>query len=95
MFQKSNKPSQKELILAALRNGDELTGLDALRRFDSYKGFAMRICELRKAGWKIQDKFIHLRSGKYVKRYFIAKEDRNPPGVNCPAASRNETIQLF
>ena len=79
METKTKKPSQRDQILAALRNGDILDGMQALERFGSYTGFAMRICELRKIGWKIQDEYFKSAGGANCKRYWLEPWDRDKP----------------
>lgn len=66
---------QKKAILAYLRTGARLTGIEALERFGTMK-LATRISELRADGHdEIQVETITLASGKRVARYYIKPED--------------------
>ncbi len=62
--------SQIKRIEQALLNGERLTGLDILMRFQclNYKG---RIHDLRRSGLPIETKMVHLPNGKTVAEYFI------------------------
>ncbi len=55
-------PTQNELILAALRRGERLTPLDALRRFGCFR-LAARVDDLRRAGYPVRSA-ISVEGGK-------------------------------
>lgn len=61
--------SQKEQILAHLRDGHSLTPLDALMRFGCNR-LAARICELRK-DHDIRDRDHKTQGGAVVAEYYI------------------------
>ena len=67
--------TQRAAILAALRNGDRITPLDALRRFNSFR-LAAQVCALLKAGWPIITEDITTDTGKRIAEYSLAPEDR-------------------
>ena len=60
-------PTQHEMILAALKAGDRLTVLDALRRFDIY-ALSQRIGELKKEGHDIKSE-----TYKWTTEYGVSK----------------------
>ena len=62
--------SQSKKILKALKNGEKLTGLDILKRFNclNYKG---RISDLRRLGYPIKTKMIKTKSGKRIGEYSL------------------------
>lgn len=60
--------SQKKQILAYLMDGKQLTNLDALYLFGSWRCQA-RISDLRKEGWNIKTEMITTNTGKRVARY--------------------------
>jgi hypothetical protein len=64
--------SQIKRIEQALLNGERLTGLDILMRFQcmNYKG---RIHDLRRAGLPIKTQMVHLPNGKTIAEYFIPR----------------------
>jgi hypothetical protein len=49
--------TQANRILAALKRGDKLTPLDALRRFGCFR-LSGRICDLKADGHKIRSKLV-------------------------------------
>lgn len=57
-------------ILNHLRSGYKLTGLDALKLYQTMK-LATRISELKRMGWDIKDETILTETGKHVSRYWI------------------------
>lgn len=63
-------PTQNELILAALLDGDELTPLDAVKRFGCLR-LAARIADLRRQGFPI-DTCAGEANGKRFARYRLA-----------------------
>lgn len=62
--------TQGNRILAALKRGDKLTPLDALKRFSCFR-LGARIYELRQAGYRINAKLVK-RSGARVAQYTLA-----------------------
>ena len=67
---RAGQPSQGEQILAALKAGKKITGMDALKDFKCWS-LPQRIHELRRAGHSIGDQFIR-QNGKQIKEYFYA-----------------------
>lgn len=61
------RTSQTEQILEALRQGRELTPIDALREFGSFR-LGARIWELQQAGYEIDSKIVH-QNGKHYASY--------------------------
>ncbi len=61
---------QTKSILKALQDGDKLTPLDALHRFDCFR-LGARIYDLKKAGHPIQSKIVAIEGGKRVAEYSI------------------------
>ncbi len=49
--------SQREQILAALRRGESISPMDALRRFRCFR-LAARIADLRRDGWQISSELV-------------------------------------
>lgn len=64
------KPSQADRILVALKAGDRLTPLDALRRFGCFR-LGARIYDLRDAGYDVQTETVRMSSGARVARYYL------------------------
>ena len=62
--------SQDEMILNALKQGDRLTSLEALARFQCMR-LASRIADLRSKGHTIHDRTILTPSGKRVSEYWM------------------------
>lgn len=60
--------SQRDLILEALRCGEALTPLSALRRFGTFR-LGARILELREAGYRIVTDKVKLRGRTWVAQY--------------------------
>ena len=65
--------SQRMAILAHLKNGNTITGLEAIDRFGCIK-LSNRISELRSSGHDIKDQWIETPTGKRVKQYFMERE---------------------
>jgi len=61
------------MIKKFLENGNSITGLDALNRFQCSR-LASRICDLKDSGVLIDSQFIKLESGKRVKEYWISND---------------------
>ena len=68
--------SQNKMIKKFLENGNSITGLDALNRFQCNR-LASRICDLKDSGMSIESQFIKLESGKRVKEYWMSMDDSN------------------
>ena len=63
--------SQEALVLAALKDGEALTALDALHRFGCMR-MSARIYKLRQAGHEIKDAWIKVGpDNKKVKKWFL------------------------
>jgi hypothetical protein len=67
----SKIPTQKERILAYLKEGKKLTRLNAWDELGVLEAPA-RICELRAAGWDIETERITVRN-RYDERAIIAR----------------------
>lgn len=65
--------SQNKMILAALRNGERLTQLSALQRFNCFR-LGARIYDLTQQGHDIKRRMITVASGKRVKEYYMDSE---------------------
>lgn len=55
-------------ILMALKNGERLTPLIALRKYDCLS-LSQRVGELKRAGWPILTEMVQVPSGKKVAEY--------------------------
>ncbi len=62
--------SQSDEILAALKQGDRLTPLDALTQFNCMR-LASRISDLKREGYTIHTRTIKTASGKSVSEYWM------------------------
>lgn len=62
--------SQERMILEALKNGESLTPLEALKRFGCLR-LGARIWDLKRKGHKVKKNIIKTASGKRVAQYFI------------------------
>jgi hypothetical protein len=62
--------TQTQQIQDYLINGNRITALDALKKFQCFR-LSARILDLKKQGLPIRSKFIDLPSAKKVKEYFI------------------------
>lgn len=60
--------SQRDRVLAALEAGEEITPVDALRRFGCFR-LGARVHELREAGHRIATLSHPLPDGRVVARY--------------------------
>lgn len=67
------RPTQAGRILAYLREGNRLTALEALERFQCFR-LAARIHELRREGWQIDEKTVETPSGKRIAEYSMEGE---------------------
>ena len=74
METKDKIESQNRQILIALLEGDKLTPITMLKRFDSLRASA-RIYDLRKKGWNVITKIIKTPLGKHVAEYSLEKYD--------------------
>lgn len=57
-------------LLVALKNGERLTPLTALSRFNCLS-LSQRMGELRRAGWPIEFRMVKVNSGKSVAQYHL------------------------
>lgn len=64
--------SQCKAILAYLREGKTITGIEALRLFDCFR-LPSRIHDLKKRGVAIKGKYITTNNGKRVMQYSLAQ----------------------
>jgi len=65
--------STKRSVYLALKNGDILTTLGALKRFNTID-LQRYICDLRKEGMPITDTWVTSENGKkHFKQYFLGK----------------------
>lgn len=62
--------SQKARILAYMMEGNSITPLEALERFQSFR-LGARIADLKEDGWPIESKWVVTNTGKRVKSYFV------------------------
>ena len=62
--------SQERMILEALKNGESLTPLEALKRFGCLR-LGARIWDLKRKGHKVKKNIVKTDSGKRVAQYFI------------------------
>lgn len=60
--------NQNRLILEHLKAGNPITPMDALQLFNCFR-LGARIYELKRAGYQIASKMIHVPSGKTVAEY--------------------------
>ena len=58
--------SQRDRILAHLKSGKPLTGLEALSRFNCYR-LSARIGELRESGYRIERTWVQKGDKRYAK----------------------------
>ena len=65
-------PSQTHRILGALKQGQRLTPMDALRRFGCFR-LGARIHDLRCEGHHIETSMVDVGDGKRVARYSLVK----------------------
>ena len=66
--------SQNKMIKKFLENGNSITGLDALNRFQCSR-LASRICDLKDSGMNIESQFIKTPSGKRIKEYWMSNAE--------------------
>lgn len=64
--------SQSDAILDALKHGETLTPLDALRRFGVFR-LGARIWDLKQAGYNIEMRLVETPSGKHVASYSLSQ----------------------
>jgi hypothetical protein len=65
----NRKPTQAGRILEHLLAGNRITALDALELFGCFR-LAARIHELRRDGWRIEERTVETSSGKRVAEYW-------------------------
>ena len=68
--QTHRRPTQAGRILDYLRQGNRLTALEALERFQCFR-LAARIHELRREGWQIDEQTVETPSGKRIAEYWM------------------------
>lgn len=66
----SESRSQNKLLLAHLKTGASITGIEALKLYGCFR-LPSRICDLKEMGYRITSKFIKTPSGKRVKQYSL------------------------
>lgn len=66
------KETQFRNILAALKRGEKITALDALKRWGCFK-LATRIFEMKRAGYDIRTRMIK-EGEKHFAEYYLNKE---------------------
>ena len=62
--------SQESRILAHLRAGRVTHGMDALKRWNTWR-LAARVWSLRMQGWDIRTRRLKTRSGKRIAIYYL------------------------
>lgn len=67
-----NKISQEKIILEAMKSGDKITPLDALRLCGSLR-LSGRIYDLREKGYNIKTNMV-VRNGSRVAQYELIKD---------------------
>lgn len=67
----SEARSQNKLLLAHLKTGASITGIEALKLYGCFR-LPSRICDLKEMGYAIISEFVKLPNGKRVKRYRLA-----------------------
>ena len=65
----NRKPTQAGRILEHLLAGNRITALEALELFGCFR-LAARIHELRRDGWRIEERTVETPSGKRVAEYW-------------------------
>lgn len=65
--------TQSAMILAHLKTGKPLTGIEALNRFGSLR-LGARIFDLKQAGYEIKARRVETASGKRVAQYWMEAE---------------------
>jgi hypothetical protein len=65
--------SQDEMVLRALRRGEKLTPIDALKRFGCFR-LGARVHTLRQDGHKILTTIVEVGDGKHVARYSMRRK---------------------
>ena len=68
------KETQFRMILNALKRGEKITPLDALKRFGCLQ-LPARIFEMKRAGYKIITRMVKTRSGKHIAQYEMPKTE--------------------
>lgn len=66
--------SQNRKILMSLLDGNKLTSIDILQKFNSFRASA-RIFDLRKAGWNIKTEIIKTKTKKHIALYSLVKDE--------------------
>lgn len=71
--------SQKARILAFMMEGNSITPLEALEKFQSFR-LGARIADLKEDGWPIESKWVITNTGKRVKSYSLYPTDQTKIG---------------
>jgi hypothetical protein len=66
-----NTETQAQAILRHMRDGYEITALDALNKFNCLR-LAARILDIKQTGIEIADRYVAREDGKKFKAYRIA-----------------------
>ena len=64
--------SQEAAIVAYLKDGNQITVMDAIRKFDCY-ALSQRMTDAKRKGIKVRSTMIKVASGKRVACYWISK----------------------
>ena len=62
--------SQAQTLLAALKRGEKLTVLIALRKYDTF-ALSQRIGDLIRSGHRIKSQMVRLKNGKRIAQYSL------------------------
>jgi len=65
--------SQKAQILDALKRGEGITAVDALKRYGCFR-LAARMHDLKMDGWPIVTHNVEVSSGKIVAKYWLGEK---------------------
>ena len=65
--------SQRDQILADLKRGAKITGMDALKNYGCW-ALPQRIHELKRAGYPIERRMVNVGQGKHVAEYSYAHQ---------------------
>ena len=62
--------SQAQTLLAALKRGEKLTVLTALKRYQTF-ALSQRMGDLVRAGHRIKSQMVRIKSGKRIAQYSL------------------------
>jgi hypothetical protein len=74
-FVNRNEPTQCELILSALKQGEQIEPMLALNRWGCAR-LASRICDLRSAGFQIKSRWGRSKRMKRFSVYYMTASDQ-------------------